>query len=93
MLLFSLALVAVLGQVTALSPRATSLLFVNDTAWQSLNSSVGGRLYDGEPLLAPCYTRYNGHFQRPDAQECSILQTNRTNGPFVSDHFGGYQNV
>ncbi|KAL2842591.1 FAD-binding domain-containing protein [Aspergillus pseudodeflectus] len=93
MALLSLALVAVLGQVTALSPRMSSLSSVSDTAWQSLNSSVGGRLYYGEPLLAPCYTRYNGHFQRPDAQECSILQRNRTNGPFVSDHFGGYQNV
>ncbi|KAL4860880.1 hypothetical protein BDV12DRAFT_204599 [Aspergillus spectabilis] len=94
MVLFLLALIALLGPVSALHPRATSSLSsVNASTWSILSASVSGRLYDGEPLLAPCYTRYNGHLQRPDIQECTVLQNNRTNGVFISNHFGGYQNV
>ncbi|KAL2813870.1 FAD-binding domain-containing protein [Aspergillus granulosus] len=90
---FLLALLAVLSPVDALHPRTSSLSSVSESAWNTFNLSINGRLRNGEPLLAPCYTRYNGHFQRPDVQECAILQKNRTNGPFISDHFGGYQNV
>ncbi|KAL2834635.1 hypothetical protein BJY01DRAFT_253003 [Aspergillus pseudoustus] len=93
MALFFLALLAVVGPVNALRPRTSSLLSVSGSAWNTLNSSINGHLHNGEPLLAPCYTRYNGHLQRPDVVECAVLQRNRTNGPFVSDHFGGYQNV
>ncbi|KAL3464810.1 hypothetical protein BJX64DRAFT_297928 [Aspergillus heterothallicus] len=93
MLILLVALLAALGHVEAIGPRASSLSSVSQSAWDNFNASINGHLRNGEPLLAPCYTRYNGHLQKPDTQQCTILQKNRTNGPFVSDHFGGYQNV
>ncbi|KAL4985204.1 hypothetical protein BDW68DRAFT_148011 [Aspergillus falconensis] len=85
-------LIASLGTVNALAHRTTaSLSSVNQAAWAALNKTVGGRLYDGEPMLAPCYSRYNGQAQRPDAEYCTLLLNGRSNGSFTSDQFGGYR--
>ncbi|KAL4922897.1 hypothetical protein BDW62DRAFT_196904 [Aspergillus aurantiobrunneus] len=89
-----LFLAAVLRTINALGPRAAApLSSVNQSTWEAFSGRIGGRLYDGEPMLAPCYIRYNGHLQRPDAGECTALQRNRNNANFTSDHFGGYRNV
>ncbi|KAL2827202.1 FAD-binding domain-containing protein [Aspergillus cavernicola] len=89
-----LFLFTILGLVEARSSRVTvSLASVNQSAWDALDRSVGGRLYDGEPMLAPCYIRYNGQVQRPDIGECVVLQQNRTKLGFASNEFGGYQNA
>ncbi|KAL4787306.1 hypothetical protein BJX76DRAFT_345599 [Aspergillus varians] len=87
-------LLAVFGAANALSSRPTvSLSTVNQSTWEAFSKKVGGRLHDGEPMLAPCYTRYNGQEQTPNAEECSTLQTNRSNAVFTSQHFGGYRNA
>ncbi|KAL4997909.1 hypothetical protein BDV10DRAFT_201482 [Aspergillus recurvatus] len=87
-----LLLAASLGAVSALAQRHTaSLSSVNQAVWAALNETVGGRLYDGEPMLAPCYSRYDGQAQIPEAEDCTLLQNNRRNGSFTSDQFGGYR--
>ncbi|KAL4874763.1 hypothetical protein BJY04DRAFT_233302 [Aspergillus karnatakaensis] len=89
-----IALSTALGAANALGPRTTvSLSSVSQPTWKSFNESVGGHLYDGEPMLAPCFIRYDGHLQRPDARECALLQANRNDPVFTAEHFGGYRNV
>lgn len=39
-------------------------------AWDNLNSTVGGRLFDGVPFAQPCYT--NGF----DSPECLFVRSN-----------------
>ncbi|RDW93782.1 uncharacterized protein DSM5745_01104 [Aspergillus mulundensis] len=92
MRLFSLVLAASFGAVNALIPRPTApLSSVSQAAWEAFNETVGGRLYNGEPVLAPCYPNYNGEPQRSDAEECTVLQSSRNNGSFTSDNFGAYR--
>ncbi|KAL4899568.1 hypothetical protein BDW74DRAFT_171478 [Aspergillus multicolor] len=68
-----------------------SVLSVSDADWDAFNSSVSGRLQNGVPMLAPCYTNYNGQQQDVDSQVCDALQQNRANHLFVTEQFGGYQ--
>ena len=88
---------AILVLLTAWVPShvscLTSLSTINESTWDAFNSSVSGRLRNGQPMLAPCYTNFNGHAQLPDHQECSALQSHQSDSDFVSKHFGGYQNV
>ncbi|KAL2843126.1 hypothetical protein BJY01DRAFT_216075 [Aspergillus pseudoustus] len=85
------ALVAAVGPVaaSALNSRA-SLLSVAQADWDAFNASVAGQLHDGIPMLAPCYTVYNGESQDPDPSACTTLQESRHDLFFVSDNFGGY---
>ncbi|KAL3463272.1 hypothetical protein BJX64DRAFT_276583 [Aspergillus heterothallicus] len=74
---------------SAFYPRA-SLFSVAQADWDAFNASVSGQLRDGIPMLAPCYTVYNGKSQVPDSSTCSTLQESRHDLSFVSEHFGGY---
>ncbi|KAJ0425698.1 hypothetical protein BJY00DRAFT_298348 [Aspergillus carlsbadensis] len=91
MVLALLALVAAVGPmgVAAFAPRA-STSSVNKQDWDAFNASVNGRLHEGIPIFAPCYTVYNGGSQVPDATTCSTLQESRHDQSFISSHFGGY---
>ncbi|KAL4979770.1 hypothetical protein BDW66DRAFT_157213 [Aspergillus desertorum] len=84
---------ASLGAVNALAHHrhTVSLSSVSQEAWAALNKTVGGRLYDGEPMLAPCYSRYDGQAQSINSEECTLLQNGRRNGSFTSNQFGGYR--
>ncbi|KAL4820470.1 hypothetical protein BDW67DRAFT_95530 [Aspergillus spinulosporus] len=85
-------LAASFSAVNVLAHRPTApLSSVSQAAWAAFNETVEGHLYDGEPILAPCYSQYDGQPQRPDVEECTVLQSGRTNGLFTSDHFGGYR--
>lgn len=71
----------------------TSILSINQSTWDAFNASISGHLFNGEPIMASCYTHYNGKLQVPDAEQCAILQRSRSDPVFVSDYFGGYMNV
>ncbi|KAL4869505.1 hypothetical protein BDV12DRAFT_82272 [Aspergillus spectabilis] len=93
MILVFLALATVLGLVGAFGNPADSLSSVNQSTWGSFQQGVGGRLYDGEPMLAPCFVPYNGQLQAPDTQECNVLQRDRNDSRFVSGNFGTYHSI
>ncbi|KAL4886476.1 hypothetical protein BJY04DRAFT_228338 [Aspergillus karnatakaensis] len=67
-----------------------SILSVPQTHWDRFNETVSGRLRHGIPMLAPCYTTYNGEEQTVNTKECDVLQQGRGDPLFVSDYFGGY---
>ncbi|KAL4917613.1 hypothetical protein BDW62DRAFT_218097 [Aspergillus aurantiobrunneus] len=79
----------------ALGHGSGSLLSVSRSEWEAFNESVSGRLYDGVPILAPCYGVYNGEEQVQilDTERCNTIQENRRDHSFVSDRFGGYQEL
>ncbi|PYH88394.1 FAD-binding domain-containing protein [Aspergillus ellipticus CBS 707.79] len=85
-------LLIALGVSPVRAARA-SLQSVSQSKWDSFNQSVSGRVYDGEPFLAPCYNTYNGQLKMPDYEECTLLQSNRSQSVFISDYFGGYENA
>jgi hypothetical protein len=66
MALSLLALVAALGPlavgVSAYTPRAL-ISSVSKQDWDAFNASVDGRLHEGVPIFAPCYSVYNGESQ------------------------------
>ena len=68
--------------VTAGVVGRRSVLSVSDSDWDAFNASVSGRLQVGVPMLAPCYTNYNGQQQvRYSVRqwlELAVLTTNRT---------------
>ncbi|PWY82171.1 FAD-binding domain-containing protein [Aspergillus heteromorphus CBS 117.55] len=71
----------------------SSLSAISQEKWDALSKSVGGRVHDGEPFLAPCYDNYNGKLKVPDYAECTLLQSNRSSSVFIAGYFGGYQNA
>ncbi|KAL3474584.1 hypothetical protein BJX99DRAFT_174699 [Aspergillus californicus] len=82
-----------LATVTGLVRATASLASVDQSAWETFNKSINGRLHKGEPMLAPCYLIYDGQTQIPDDQECTVIQESRMNATFISDLFGGYETV
>lgn len=96
-LLFSLALRSVAHPHTFSSRDIPKIFTIPDSDWQSLNVSVGGRLYAGTPFALPCYTTYeNGTTTEPripDLGACSAVMQNKANTSFIGDQFGGYQNA
>lgn len=72
---------------------ASSIASINQSTWNAFNATVSGHLHNGEPMMAPCYTDYDGVLKIPDVAECSILQNERSDTVSVSDYFGGYINV
>ncbi|KAL3458399.1 hypothetical protein BJX64DRAFT_301938 [Aspergillus heterothallicus] len=88
----SLALLAALGtHALALSiTRRTPISAITPDEWDAFNSTVSGRLRNGEPMLAPCYKRYNGETQSPNLAECANLQKNGGDLAFATGQFGYY---
>lgn len=91
MLLTYVLLVFILGIAHAL--RTNPLASVSGPAWDTFNQSVSGRLFNGLPVLAPCFSTVNGAPQSPDTQECKRVVGNQANAAFISDMFGGYATV
>jgi hypothetical protein len=78
--------------VTASAGSRASIASLNQEKWDAFNSTISGRLHNGQPMLAPCFYRYNGQSQRPGA-ECSTVQENKGASESIVDYFGGYQYV
>ncbi|KAL2863989.1 uncharacterized protein BJX67DRAFT_362191 [Aspergillus lucknowensis] len=89
-----LGLLATLGaHALALAfTRRASIASITDSEWDAFNATVSGRLRNGEPMLAPCYTRYNGEAQEPDLEQCSVLQKDGGDLTYATGQFGMYVN-
>lgn len=73
---------------------ANPISSVTSAQWMSLNSSVGGRLYNGFPWAKPCYSFYNGSAQLPDLAACGKVQTLYKNDTIgIAKNFGAYMNT
>lgn len=73
---------------------ANPVSIVTPAQWIALNSSVGGRLYNGYPWAQPCYSFYNGSAQAPDAAACANVQSVYNNDSIgISQNFGAYMNT
>ncbi|KAJ0413820.1 FAD-binding domain-containing protein [Aspergillus carlsbadensis] len=88
--MYSLALLSL--TLTASAASRASIASVSQDKWDALNSTISGRLHNGQPMLAPCFYRYNGQSQRPSA-ECSAVQENKAASESIVEHVGGYQYV
>ncbi|KAL4863949.1 hypothetical protein BDV12DRAFT_201592 [Aspergillus spectabilis] len=89
---FHLGLLVALGaQSLALAvTRRASIASITDAQWNAFNETVSGNLRNGEPMLAPCYTRYNGQSQSPDLDQCAVVQTKGGDLNFATGQFGYY---
>jgi hypothetical protein len=89
---FNLALLGTLAtQALALAvTRRASVASIPSSTWDTFNSTISGHLRNGEPMLAPCYTRYNGESQTPDHEQCANLQKNGGDLTFATGQFGYY---
>lgn len=67
---------------------SSSLISIDQRTWKAFNQSISGRLFDGRPMLTPCFDSYNGHQQVQNSTKCTELRQESS-----SDYFGGYQNV
>ncbi|KAL4876180.1 hypothetical protein BJY04DRAFT_231890 [Aspergillus karnatakaensis] len=86
-----LALVAALGaQALAAAVRRAPLSSITDEQWSAFNETVSGNLHNGEPMLAPCYARYNGQVQKPDLGQCATVQAKGGDLNFATTQFGYY---
>ncbi|KAI9372487.1 hypothetical protein BJX61DRAFT_533913 [Aspergillus egyptiacus] len=88
--LLALATISI-GPVAAALHHYSPVWSIDQENWDAFNASVSGRLYNGMPMLAPCFKIYNDGPQTPMPEVCDRLQRHRADHLFVSDHFGGYQ--
>ncbi|KAL4809499.1 hypothetical protein BDV18DRAFT_157254 [Aspergillus unguis] len=89
--LAALAAVAPVAVAAAAAAGHNPVSAASQADWNTFNASISGRLYTGEPILAPCFAAFNGREQTVDTQQCEIIQKNRGDHAFVSSKFGGYQ--
>lgn len=54
--------------------------------WAQLNVTVGGRLFQGEPLAKPCY-------ENPTSAECAFIAKNYLNETFIASNYGGFHEL
>ncbi|KAL5335987.1 hypothetical protein BJX70DRAFT_304232 [Aspergillus crustosus] len=85
-----LSLAALATQTLSLAVRHASLATISPEQWAELNTTVSGNLHVGEPMLAPCYTRYNGRPQSPDLAQCALVQSKGGDLDFATTQFGYY---
>ncbi|KAL4954525.1 hypothetical protein BDW69DRAFT_205151 [Aspergillus filifer] len=89
-----------LGLIAAFGVNALALAFnkrvsiasVPDDVWVCFNASVSGHLRNGEPMLAPCFARYNGEVPTADLAQCATVQTKGGDLAYASSQFGAYLN-
>ncbi|KAL3479627.1 hypothetical protein BJX99DRAFT_267991 [Aspergillus californicus] len=92
MALFHIVLVGILAvNVLSLGPRRrASIASIPDAEWNRFNATVSGHLHNGEPMLAPCCTLYNGEPHTPDLERCAVVMNNGSNMTFATGQFGLY---
>lgn len=81
------ALLAVAISVTSMrrNPFGETLYSIDESVWDAFNRSISGRLFDGRPMMAPCFGKYN---ESSPAAGCTGIQKGAP-----TQYFGGYQNV
>ncbi|TVY53558.1 FAD-linked oxidoreductase, partial [Lachnellula suecica] len=63
-----------------------------NSIWESLNQTVGGRLYPAKPFSLPCFFIYEGQQITPNTSACAELQAGYTSGDFRSQVYNGFSN-
>ncbi|KAI2615804.1 FAD-binding domain-containing protein [Hypomontagnella submonticulosa] len=76
-----------LARLTALGRGQTQ------SAWATLNASVGGRLHPARPFSLPCYSMYNGNEVAVDEAVCSLVRKNYTTNSVRAEAPEGYMNL
>lgn len=61
-------------------------------SWDTLNQTVGGRLFAATPLSLPCFSSYNGQAVTPDPSACAEIQAGYTSGDFRAQIYNGFAN-
>ncbi len=64
-----------------------------ESAFSSLNATVGGRLKRAVPFEAPCFSMVEGQSVQADTAACSAIQASYTDPTFRVTHFGAYMLV
>ncbi|KAK5995931.1 FAD-linked oxidoreductase OXR2-like protein [Cladobotryum mycophilum] len=93
----ALALAAFAISAAAGSSSSTlPILAVPSQAWDSLNSSVSGRLHVGTPANLPCFTSYQNSWglgdNVPNAEQCKIVEDGLSTSADLIRTFGSYHN-
>lgn len=63
-----------LSLATLVVPGYSAVTAPTPQDWTNLNRTVGGRLSSGFPWAKPCFSKFNGQSQHPDAGECQDVQ-------------------
>ena len=69
------------------------IALVSNGDWDSLNRSIGGRLYPGLPVGLPCYDNFNGVAKSVDKDACDVVEGNKNNMDYLTTQMGGYAQV
>lgn len=70
--------------------RASS---ISSSQWQSLNHTLGGKLYSALPLAAPCFSVVNGANVSVNSAACSDVEANYTDPLYRVEKFSAYMFV
>ncbi|KAG8525910.1 uncharacterized protein KY384_000672 [Bacidia gigantensis] len=63
---------------------------ISSEEWATLNQSVEGRLYPGQPVGLPCYNNFNGKNRTVVPAACEVVEKNKHNAAFLTTQMGGY---
>lgn len=96
-MLFCIALSAFLLASLSVGPRPVladvPTSSISSSQWQSLNNTLGGKLYNALPLAAPCFSVVNGANVSVNAAACSDVEANYTDPLYRVEKFGAYMFV
>ncbi|KAF9076926.1 FAD-binding domain-containing protein [Rhodocollybia butyracea] len=81
LILPSLALVVGTAQSTKIPPTSE---------WNTLNKTVGGRLFTAKPFASPCFSDFAGLPAASNEAECNTVQENYLNTTFRSSQFNNF---
>ncbi|EIM92699.1 FAD-binding domain-containing protein [Stereum hirsutum FP-91666 SS1] len=63
---------------------------ISSSQWQSLNHTLGGKLYSALPLAAPCFSVVNAANVSVNSAACSDVEANYTDPLYRVEKFGAY---
>lgn len=72
---------------------AASLVTAAQIPWDSLNSTVSGRLQQAIPIEKACFTSYNGHPNTVDKAACDAIRANYTSNDLRIDNAAAYMQL
>ncbi|THH06479.1 hypothetical protein EW145_g4058 [Phellinidium pouzarii] len=73
--------------------HAASIASISQSTWNSLNKTVGGRLFAAVPFSRPCFQDAVGMVGAFDNTACNAIEENYTNKTFRRNIFGSYMNT
>lgn len=93
----SILLLTLVHAVPSFTSSIPAILKASDSDWQSLNTSLDGRLGVLKPLGEPCYLRYDANgptrSHAPDLGTCQDAQKHRGDVNYISSQPAGYHDA